>query len=268
MENQSQRILMPQEKIKEDKPEKQEWPGIVESILFVSGNAVEKEELRKAMNLTEAELDEALDILESEYDFNRRGLRLLRFGAHVQLATRPDYARYVEHLLQPVQKQSLSQAIMETLAVIAYKQPVTKAEVEQIRGVKCDYSVQSLIAKGLIEEAGRKEALGRPILYATTDAFLRHFCISSLDELPEIDFASLAKKEGQAAAVEEGTFELGTTPSGQSGETRTEETVGPDSEQPETAASEPAENVQTPGPDAAGQVKESPDSAQSAESDE
>ena len=83
MENQSQRILMPQEKIKEDKPEKQEWPGIVESILFVSGNAVEKEELRKAMNLTEAELDEALDILESEYDFNRRGLRLLRFGAHV-----------------------------------------------------------------------------------------------------------------------------------------------------------------------------------------
>ena len=186
MENQSQRILMPQEKIKEDKPEKQEWPGIVESILFVSGNAVEKEELRKAMNLTGEELDEALDILESEYDFNRRGLRLLRFGAHVQLATRPDYARYVEHLLQPVQKQSLSQAIMETLAVVAYRQPVTRAEVEQIRGVKCDYSLQSLMIKGLIRETGRKDTIGRPILYGTTDEFLSHFGIRSLEDLPPL----------------------------------------------------------------------------------
>lgn len=206
---------MPQENNRNEKPEKDEWPGIIEAILFVSGNAVEREDLGKAMNLTAKELDEALDLLESEYDFNRRGLRLLRFGAHVQLATRPDYAKYVEHLLQPVQKQSLSQAIMETLAVIAYRQPVTKAEVEQIRGVKCDYSVQSLIAKGLIEEAGRKEALGRPILYRTTDAFLRHFCISSLDELPEIDFASLAKEKEETPAVEEGTFDIGTTVSGQ-----------------------------------------------------
>ena len=112
----------------------------------------------------------------------------------MQLATRPDYAPYVEKLLQPVQKQSLSQAVMETLAVIAYRQPVTKGEIEQIRGVKCDYSVQSLVSKGLVEEVGRKEALGRPILYGTTDAFLRHFCISSLADLPEIDFSALAEK--------------------------------------------------------------------------
>jgi len=83
---------------------------------------------------------------------------------------------------------------METLAVIAYKQPVTKAEIEQIRGVKCDYSVQSLTAKGLIEEVGRKETLGRPILYGTTDTFLRHFCISSTADLPQIDFSALAAK--------------------------------------------------------------------------
>ena len=118
----------------------------------------------------------------------------MRFGAHVQLATRPDYAPYVEKLLQPVQKQTLSQAVMETLAVIAYRQPVTKAEIEQVRGVKCDYSVQSLVAKGLIEEVGRKEALGRPILYGTTDAFLRHFCLSSLADLPQIDFSALAAR--------------------------------------------------------------------------
>lgn len=178
--------------------------GIVEAILFVTGNAVEKKEICRAMELTEGELEDTLDALESGYDFDRRGLRLLRFGAHVQLATRPDYAPYVEKLLQPVQKQSLSQAVMETLAVIAYRQPVTKAEIEQVRGVKCDYSVQSLVTKGLIEEVGRKEALGRPILYGTTDAFLRHFCIASLSELPEIDFSRLtAKLEAGAAGQDE-----------------------------------------------------------------
>ena len=176
------------------KLELKERVGIVEAILFVTGNAVEKKEICSALDMTEAELEETLDALESGYDFDRRGLRLLRFGAHVQLATRPDYAPYVEKLLQPVQKQSLSQAVMETLAVIAYRQPVTKAEIEQIRGVKCDYSVQSLTAKGLIEEVGRKETLGRPILYGTTDTFLRHFCISSVAELPEIDFSALAAK--------------------------------------------------------------------------
>lgn len=176
--------------------------GIVEAILFVTGNAVEKREICRAMDIDESELEETLDALESGYDFERRGLRVLRFGAHVQLATRPDYAPYVEKLLQPVQKQSLSQAIMETLAVIAYRQPVTKAEVELIRGVKCDYSVQSLVAKGLIEEVGRKEALGRPILYGTTDAFLRHFCISSLADLPEIDFSKLTSKLSESAQAE------------------------------------------------------------------
>ena len=190
----------------ESKPrlEMNERVGIVEAILFVTGNAVEKKEICRAIELTEGELEETLDALESGYDFDRRGLRLLRFGAHVQLATRPDYAPYVEKLLQPVQKQSLSQAVMETLAVIAYRQPVTKAEIEQVRGVKCDYSVQSLLTKGLIEEVGRKETLGRPILYGTTDDFLRHFCISSLSELPEIDFSKLAAKleAGKGAAEE------------------------------------------------------------------
>ena len=179
--------------------------GIVEAILFVTGNAVEKKEISRALELTDAQLEETLDALESGYDFDRRGLRLLRFGAHVQLATRPDYAPYVEKLLQPVQKQSLSQAVMETLAVIAYKQPVTKAEIEQIRGVKCDYSVQSLAAKGLIAEVGRKETLGRPILYGTTDAFLRHFCISSTEELPQIDFSALAARLSGEAQQETAT---------------------------------------------------------------
>ena len=189
------------------KLEPKELQGAVEAILFVSGDAVERSALCRALELTEEELEETLDALESGYDFDRRGLRLLRFGAHVQLATRPDYAPYVERLLQPVQKQTLSQAVMETLAVIAYRQPVTKGEIEQVRGVKCDYSVQMLVSRGLIEEIGRKETLGRPILYGTTDAFLRHFCLGSLSELPQIDFSrlagKLAREDGESAAPAE-----------------------------------------------------------------
>ena len=173
---------------------------VVEAILFVAGEALSIADLAHALDMTAAELIPVLDSLRDEYDREERGVRLNRFGMSVQLSTRPDYAPYVEKLLQPVQKQSLSQAVMETLAVIAYRQPVTKAEIEQIRGVKCDYSVQSLVAKGLIEEVGRKEALGRPILYGTTDAFLRHFCLTSLSELPEIDFSALAAKLEAAGA--------------------------------------------------------------------
>ena len=170
----------------------QERMGIVEAILFVSGNAVKKEEMAQAIGLSMGDLEETIKALDSEYAFDRRGLRLLCFGEHVQMTTRAEYAQYVERVLQPVQKQTLSMAVMETLAVIAYRQPVTKVEIEQIRGVKCDYSIQTLQTKGLIREQGRKETIGRPILYGTTDAFLRHFAISSLDELPAIDHASIS----------------------------------------------------------------------------
>ena len=162
--------------------------AVIEAVLFVAGEPVEMAALCEALEASELELSGALDALAAEYDFGDRGLRLLRFGERVQLATRPELAPFVERLLQPIQKQSLSHAAMETLAVVAYKQPVTRAEMEAIRGVKCDYSLQSLMYKQLICEVGRKETLGRPILYGTTDAFLRHFCIASLDELPTIDF--------------------------------------------------------------------------------
>ena len=163
-----------------------ELSHIVEAILFVAGEPVSLEELARALEVSQLELAAAVDALESDYGYNRRGICLKRFGSHVQLATRSEYAPYVERLLQPVQKQSLSQAAMETLAVIAYRQPVTKAEIEAVRGVKCDYSVQSLANKNMICEMGRKETLGRPILYGTTDAFLSHFGISSLEELPKL----------------------------------------------------------------------------------
>lgn len=173
-----------------------ELAHVIEAILFVAGEPVDVKELQRALEVTEAETAQAIDRLESDYDYHRRGICLKRFGTHVQLSTRAEYAPYVERLLQPIQKQSLSQSAMETLAVVAYRQPVTRLEIEAVRGVKCDYSVQSLVHKGLIEEVGRKDTLGRPILYGTTDAFLAHFGLSSLDELP-------LPPEDQAAEAEE-----------------------------------------------------------------
>ena len=158
--------------------------GIVEAILYVAGEPVPLEDLAHALDMTRSEMEEVLSDLWDTCELEKRGLRLNRYGDGVQLSIRAEYAPYVERLLQPVQQQSLSQAAMETLSVIAYRQPVTKADIEKVRGVKCDYSVQSLLNKGLIQEQGRRETLGRPILYGTTDAFLRHFGIESLDQLP------------------------------------------------------------------------------------
>ncbi len=160
--------------------------GRIEAILFVSGEAVSIPDLAKALQTDEEKLKKCLDQISDEYNYRQRGFLLKRFGNKVQLATRPLYAEDVVRLLQPVQQQNLGQAAMETLAVVAYKQPVTRAEVEQIRGVKCDYSLQSLINKGLIQENGRKDTIGRPILYGTTDAFLSHFGIRGLEDLPPL----------------------------------------------------------------------------------
>ena len=169
--------------------------GRIEAILFVAGEAVAVRDLARALQTGEKEIRETINNLKDEYDFEQRGFILKRFGDKVQLATRPMYSGDVVRLLQPVQQQSLSQAAMETLAVVAYKQPVTRAEVEQIRGVKCDYSLQSLMLKGLIREAGRKDTIGRPILFCTTDEFLSHFGLEDLNGLPPMPQPEDAEKK-------------------------------------------------------------------------
>ena len=164
--------------------------AIIEAILFVSGDPVRVDVLAHAMNLTVQELEQALDELRDHLALENRGIQLNRSGETVFLSICPKYAPQVELFLQPIQKQPLSQAVLETLSIIAYRQPVTKGDVEGVRGVKCDYSVQTLVNRGFIEECGRRETLGRPILYRTTDKFLQHFGIESLDELPSVDFSS------------------------------------------------------------------------------
>ena len=176
--------------------------GRIEAILFVAGEAVSIRDLARALRADEKHVREELNAIRDEYDYDQRGFLLKRFGDKVQLATRPLYAEDVVRLLQPVQQQSLSQAAMETLAVVAYKQPVTRAEVEQIRGVKCDYSLQSLMNKGLIMEAGRKDTIGRPILFCTTDEFLSHFGLEGLENLPPMPEPPSGAKEDNSGTEE------------------------------------------------------------------
>ena len=128
-----------------------ELAHVIEAILFVAGEPVNVKEIQRALDVTEDETRQAIDALESDYSYHRRGITLKRFGQHIQLSTRAEYAPYVERLLQPIQKQSLSQSALETLAVVAYKQPVTRLDIEAVRGVKCDYSVQSLVNKGRMD---------------------------------------------------------------------------------------------------------------------
>ncbi len=164
--------------------ELQELPGILEALLFVAGEPVPVPDLCEALLVTRIEIEAAIDALSDQLLLDRRGLRVKRHGDSVQLSTKPEYAPYIEKLLQPVQRQSLSQAVMETLSIVAYRQPVTRAEIEAVRGVKCDYSIQMLLNRGLIREAGQKDTVGRPTLFVTTDAFLQHFDLESLADLP------------------------------------------------------------------------------------
>ena len=157
----------------------------VEAVLFASGEPVAVQALIEMLGVTAQEFEPVLQGLALRYDEDR-GVRLMRFDDSLQLCTRPHYMDLIEQVLQPVRKQTLTQAALETLAVVAYRQPVTRMEIEQIRGVQCDRAVATLLHHGLIAEVGRKESIGRPILYGTTEKFLQHFALTSLEALPRL----------------------------------------------------------------------------------
>ena len=168
----------------------------IECILFVSGEPVSVLQLRQALAVTDIEIYSILSQMKEQFMQEERGIQLYCTEETVQLVSNPKYAQYVQDLLQPAQTKSFSQAMLETLSVVAYKQPVTRSDIEAIRGVRCDYSVSQLLKLGLIKELGRKDAIGRPMLFGTTDAFLRQFGLHSLDELPEFEqFSTLSDAE-------------------------------------------------------------------------
>ena len=159
----------------------------IESVLFVSGRPLEYAELRKLLNVNDAELISGLDMLNDQLEGEGRGIRLQRLGEQVQLVTAPENARYIAALLDLPMTARLTTAALETLAVISYRQPITRAQIEAIRGVNSDRAVASLIQHGLIAEIGRAQTVGRPALFATTPEFLQQFGLTSLDQLPRSD---------------------------------------------------------------------------------
>ncbi len=158
---------------------------LLESILFAAGDSVPKDQLAEIMELSEDEIDELAKRLEESYEAQKRGLRLLHLDDCYQLCTAEEFYPYIQKLKEPRRRQNLSPAALETLAVVAYHQPVTRSSIEFIRGVNSDGPVNKLVERGLIEEKGRLDAPGRPILYVTTQEFLRSFGLSSLSGLPD-----------------------------------------------------------------------------------
>lgn len=171
---------------------------MLEAVLFAMGEPIEIERLCVALELDEIIVSDALAQLMEKYDSDEFGICLLRLDNKYQICTKQKYADSIRSVIEVKKNAPLSQAAFEVLAIIAYNQPVTKAFVEQIRGVDCSGVISSLCQKSLIEERGRLDLPGRPLIYGTTAEFLRCFCISSLDELPPLPENTVAE-----AVVEE-----------------------------------------------------------------
>lgn len=165
---------------------KAEYKAAIEAILFASGTSVPVSRLAQTLEITEKQAENHANELCKEYEESERGITVIRLDKSYQMVSKKEYAPQIRTAMDLRRNVPLSQAAMEVLAVVAYNQPVTKSFIEQVRGVDCSGVIGSLTTKDLIEEKGRLELPGRPLLYGTTENFLRCFSISSLDELPPL----------------------------------------------------------------------------------
>ncbi len=162
-----------------------ETKAIIECLLFVSREPITLKTMAQILELPEKEVRTLVEELITEYNNEPRGINI-QFVAHgYEMYTRPEFAPYIEKLYKPQHSYGLSKAALETLAIVAYKQPVTRAEIEAIRGVRIDSTIGTLVEKNLVQEVGRKEGPGRPVLFGTTQSFLRYFGLKDLSELPD-----------------------------------------------------------------------------------
>jgi segregation and condensation protein B len=164
-----------------------EIKSIIESLLFVWGEPLSLKDISNVLEMEEEKVKNIIDEMIDEFNYNRRGLKINQISDSYQLTTRPEHYDWIKKLYIPNTKKTLSNAALETLSIVAYRQPITKSEIESIRGVRCDKPIESLIERNLIEEQGRLERTGRPIIYGTGEEFLKYFGLSSLDELPKLD---------------------------------------------------------------------------------
>ena len=168
----------------------------IESMMYIWGEPLDIKDMAEVFNMDKKEVYECCRELAEEYEREGRGIVIREVNKSFQFVTRPENIDYIERLCTPVKQKRLSQSALEVLAIVAYRQPVTKGEIEAVRGIRCDRVIEGLSAKGLVAELGRSDAVGRPILYGTTDEFLKQFGFSSLRELPDIEDIEDVLREG------------------------------------------------------------------------
>lgn len=171
----------------EEASKKQRIKSIIESILFVTGEPLSLRDISINLEMPPRYIEEILNEMITDYEASERGIKLISIKDNYQIVTKSENSDYIQRLLKKNKRQSLSQASLESLAIIAYKQPITRIDIDEIRGVKSESAIQKLIEKNLIKESGRLDVPGRPILYSTTDEFLRQFELNDLKELPSLD---------------------------------------------------------------------------------
>ena len=159
---------------------------ILEGLLFLSGDGLDRGVIMEKLQVTPKELNKAVEVLKQRYN-DECGINMITYKDKLQLCASPKYADDVSLVLNPIRERQLTKATLEVMAIIAYKQPVTRIDVQDIRGINSDYAIQTLLNYKLIEVVGRKDAVGKPLLFGTTDEFLRHFGINDLNELPDYD---------------------------------------------------------------------------------
>ncbi len=181
-----------------------QYKPLIEALLFIANEPVTPDEIERVVGISEQSIIEQIEELRQEYDTTGRGFQIRKVGKGYTIATRPEFAEYIRELYHPKVQQRLTQAALETLAIIAYKQPITRSEIEDIRGVKVEKALITLQKRGLVEELGRKHTIGTPIIYGTTDLFLQYFDLEDLSQLPEPSEFSLLE---QKAFIEEAIAE-------------------------------------------------------------
>lgn len=161
-------------------------PSIIEGIMFVAGAGVSVTDIAEKLGVTEDEVKAGVYVLQKKYD-ETSGIQIITYKGKIQFCTNPEFADPISLVLNPIKERALTKTALETVAIIAYQQPITRLEVENIRGVGCDYAIQLLLAHNLIEVVGRKDVVGKPLLFGTTDEFLKRFELQSLDDLPKYE---------------------------------------------------------------------------------
>lgn len=192
--------------------------AVIEAVLFTMGESVETAKLAAAIEQDVSTTVKLMHNLMDRYEAEDRGIKIIELGDSFQLCTKPETYEYLIKVAAQPKKQVLTDVLLETLSIIAYKQPITKQEIEGIRGVSCDHAVNKLVEYGLVDEVGRLDAPGRPILFGTTESFLRSFGVRNVDELPVIspdkveDFRKEAESETEGAQKQEASDEKEAAP--------------------------------------------------------